>query len=54
MWDKKSHKVRHEKLIQNYENAGLKLVDLQSKDIALKAACVCRINDQDISHPITN
>ena len=37
LWKKTAIRIRYEKIIQNYENEGLKLLDLQTKEIALKA-----------------
>ena len=37
IWDGKPHKIRYEKIIQNYNKGGLKLVDLESKYYALNA-----------------
>ena len=37
IWENKPHKVSYQKIIQNYDRGGLKLVDLESKEIALKA-----------------
>ena len=34
IWSKKSSKIKYDKLIQNYENGGLKLVDLKIKDVS--------------------
>ena len=38
LWDGKKVKISYSKLIQDYEKLGLKLVDLELKNIALKAA----------------
>ena len=37
LWEGKAHKVSYNKIIQDYTNGGLKLVDLRAKAIALKA-----------------
>ena len=37
IWNKRRHKIRYEKLIQDYDNGGLKLIDTEAKMIALKA-----------------
>ena len=42
LWSKKPSKIKYNKLVQKYEDGGLKLIDLRSKDIALKAAWVPR------------
>ena len=42
IWDKKIPKIRYNKLIQDYCNNGLKLVDLEAKNHALKAAWAIR------------
>lgn len=42
LWGDKPHKIAYTKLIQNYNKLGLKLVDLQIKDEALKAAWPAR------------
>ena len=38
LWDGKPAKIKYDRLIQNYDKLGLKLVDLYTKSIALKAA----------------
>ena len=43
LWESRTSKVRYEKVIQNVENGGLKMVDLQAKDLSIKAACVGRV-----------
>ena len=42
LWNGKGSKIRYDKLIQTYEYGGIKLVDLQAKDIAMKATWVHR------------
>ena len=37
LWEGKAHKIRYEKLIQNYNKGGLKLIDLEAKAYALRA-----------------
>ena len=37
IWEGKLHRIKYEKLIQNYQEGGLKLVDLKTKELALKA-----------------
>ena len=37
IWGGKPHKIRYDQMIQNYEQGGLKLVDLKIKQVALKA-----------------
>ena len=37
LWDKKPHKIRYDKIIQDYSDHGLKLVDIKAREIALKA-----------------
>ena len=44
LWDEEVHSIRYSKLIQNYNDGGLKLVDLELKDKVLKASWVSRIN----------
>ena len=38
IWNKKTPKIAYDKLIQDYSKLGLKLIDLEKKDAALKAA----------------
>ena len=42
LWDGKIPKIRYSKLIQDYQNGGLKLVDVEAKNHALKAAWISR------------
>ena len=37
LWEEKPPKIAYNKIIQDYENGGLKLIDLETKEIALKA-----------------
>ena len=37
IWNDKTSKIAYKKLIQQYSNNGLKLVDLKTKDLSLKA-----------------
>ena len=48
LWDKKPARIRYSKLVQKYDNFGLKLVDLQAKDYAMKAAWAYRWKDLNI------
>ena len=41
LWGK-SNKFRYDRVIQNYEHGGLKLVDLESKNAALKLSWVLK------------
>ena len=36
IWDGKKPRIRYDKLIQNHENGGLKLMDLETKNLAMK------------------
>ena len=47
LWDNKRSKVAYHKLIQSYEKLGLKLVDLKTKELALKAAWPARWNERN-------
>ena len=50
IWSEKPHKISYDKLVQDYYNYGLRLVNLQTKDLALKAAWPVRFKDRtDIS-----
>ena len=40
-------KIKYEKLVQGYDRLGLKLVDLELKDIAMKASWPCRWADRN-------
>ena len=40
IWNEKEYKISSDKLIQDYEHGGLKLIDLEAKNLALKAAWV--------------
>ena len=42
IWDQKTPRIRYTKLIQDYKFGGLKLWDIQYKDIALKAALIVK------------
>ena len=44
IWGNRPHKVSYTKVIQKYERLGLKLVDLQLKDAAIKAAWPLRLH----------
>ena len=48
LWDKKVPKISYERLLQNYNNHGLKLTDLAEKDSALKAAWLVRWVNRDL------
>ena len=47
LWGNKPHKIAYSKLIQNDENMGLKLHDLEQKNSALKAAWPIRWAEKD-------
>ena len=47
LWSDGPAKIAYNKLIQDHENMGLKLVDLELKDLALKAAWPVRWNNKD-------
>ena len=47
IWEERPHRVRYEKLIQSYEQGGLKLVDLDFKEQALKAKWPIKFQEQD-------
>ena len=47
LWDGKRAKIRYERLVQPYEKMGLKLVDLECKDLALKAAWIKRWSNKN-------
>ena len=38
IWDSKIPKIKYDRLIQRYENLGIKLIDMEIKNVALKAA----------------
>ena len=46
LWDGSSPKVAYSKLIQDYNHLGLKLVDLEVKDAALKASWPVKMKDK--------
>ena len=47
IWSRKKASIRYEYLIQDHDKLGLKLVDLEIKDIALKASWAARWKDRD-------
>ena len=47
LWEGKRPKIRYEMLIQDHSKLGLKLVDLEIKDMALKAAWPVRWKECD-------
>ena len=47
LWDKKVPKIRYNKLIQGYQQRGLKLVDLQARNLALKAKWPLYFKDRE-------
>ena len=49
MWSNRIPKISYNKLIQSHEKLGLKLVDLQTKDLALKASWPVRWIDRESS-----
>ena len=49
VWNNKSPKIGYRKLVQSYERIGLMLVDLKTKEIALKAVWPVRWTDRDPS-----
>ena len=46
LWNHKPHRIVYNKLVQGYDRMGLKLVDLQTKNTALKAAWPSRWSDR--------
>ena len=42
LWEGKIPKIKYNKLVQNYDKMGLKLVDLRAKEYAIKAALVIK------------
>ena len=42
LWNSKTPKIRYSKIVQDYVNNSLKLVDLKTRDLALKASWVTR------------
>ena len=42
LWGGKPARLKYERLVQNYDYYGLKLADLKSKNIALKASWPCK------------
>ena len=42
LWGDTPPRISYKKLVQNYTKLGLKLIDLETKDIAIKAAWPCR------------
>ena len=48
IWEGKPHRLRYEKLIQNYDKGGLKLVDLKTKNTALKARWPVKFQESQI------
>ena len=51
MWNGKTSKIRYDKLIQSCINGGLKLIDLKTKDTALKGSLVARHQRDERAHP---
>ena len=51
LWGNKPSKIRYDRAIQNYANLGLKWVNLQSKDKALKATLVLKAIIRE-DHPL--
>ena len=49
LWAGYADKVNYEKTIQQYSVGGLKLMDLEAKDIALKTSWVAKLNNENIS-----
>ena len=47
IWGKKTSTIAYDKLIQNYTKMGLKLIDLEVKDIAVKAMWPVRWKERD-------
>ena len=47
VWNGKTPRIRYNRLIQDYRHLGIKLVDLQTKTIALKVAWPARWADRD-------
>ena len=42
LWGDKPVRIRYERLVQDYNNLGLKLIDLHTKELVMKAAWPCR------------
>ena len=47
IWDKKPDKINRKILCQNYNNGGLKMIDIKTFVLSLKASWVKRILDKD-------
>ena len=47
LWNNRVPKISYKKIVQRYERLGLKLVDLESKDIALKASWPIRWKERN-------
>ena len=47
IWDQKPDKINRNILCQNYNNGGLKMIDLKKNVLSLKASWVKRILDKD-------
>ena len=47
IWNDKPHKVSYRKLVQDYAKLGLRLVDLQTKDLAMKASWVNKFANRE-------
>ena len=47
LWDEKPHKISYNKIIQDYDKGGLKLMDLQTKELALKARWPLILGDRE-------
>ena len=47
LWDDKQKLVAYNKLKGNYDQGGLKLVDLRLKDLSLKVAWILRLIESD-------
>ena len=48
MWDNKPPRIRYNRLIQGYQEGGLKLVDLKAREITLKAKWPLYFKDRDL------
>ena len=49
IWNDKPHKISYDKLVQHTSKLGLKLQDLQAKDIAFKAMWPIRLKEREYS-----
>ena len=50
LWGESIPKISYDKLVQDYNKLGLRLVDLESKEIALKAAMALKIYENEVDN----